>query len=346
MKLPRPALRLASVGLVAGLLAAGCSHSSGSRNAAAVRSNGSVDLTKVTLVVGDQKGGSQALLRSAGQLDDVPYTIQWKTFTSGPPLLEAVTSGAVDVGGVGNTPPIFAAAGGGEIKVVSVNRASLAGEAILVPRVSSIRSVSDLEGATIAVAPGSSGHYLLLAALTKAGLTPDDVKIQELQPSDALAAFQQGHLDAWSIWDPYTAQAEIDADARVLTTGEHLTNGLKFQTSSQQALDDPATVAALRDYLGRLRTAELWSGTHEGRWAQVWADETGLPLKVTQLAASRRQITPIVLDDSVSASEQQIADAFSDADVIPENITFSDIVDGRFNTTLAQVERQHEKEQR
>ena len=60
----------------------------------------------LTLNVGDQKGGSEALLRAAGELDDLHYKIKWSTFTSGPPLLEAVNAKAVDIGGVGNTPPV------------------------------------------------------------------------------------------------------------------------------------------------------------------------------------------------------------------------------------------------
>src|SRR6266545_7251798 len=79
----------------------------------------SEDLAKITLRVGDQKGGSQALLKSAGLLADVPYKIDWSTFTSGPPELEAISAGGVDIGRVGNTPPIFAAAANAKIAVVS-----------------------------------------------------------------------------------------------------------------------------------------------------------------------------------------------------------------------------------
>ena len=77
------------------------------------------DLSKVTLIVGDQKGTSaQALMEAAG-VDDTPYKIEWKQFTSGPPMLEALNSDAVHVGMVGNTPPIFAAAAKGEFKAFS-----------------------------------------------------------------------------------------------------------------------------------------------------------------------------------------------------------------------------------
>src|SRR5690242_19253098 len=65
------------------------------------------DLAKVTLKVGDQKGGVKSLLTAANLLQGTPYKIEWSTFTSGPPLLEAASAGAIDTGRVGNTPPIF-----------------------------------------------------------------------------------------------------------------------------------------------------------------------------------------------------------------------------------------------
>src|SRR4051794_6021903 len=98
--------------LVAAVLAlAACGTSPATAPKAAVPDPvGADELAKVTLKIGDQKGGSKSLLTAAGLLDDLPYKIEWATFTSGPPLLEAVSAGGVHIGRVGNTPPIFAAA--------------------------------------------------------------------------------------------------------------------------------------------------------------------------------------------------------------------------------------------
>jgi len=91
------------------------------------------DLAKVTLKVGDQKGGVKSLLTAANLLQGTPYKVEWATFTSGPPLLEAASAGAIDTGRVGNTPPIFAAAAKAKIKVISVSRSNVEREAVLVP---------------------------------------------------------------------------------------------------------------------------------------------------------------------------------------------------------------------
>lgn len=332
----RRGLLRGGLGLLAlGTLAACGGTSTG--NEAALAADGSVDLAKVTLIVGDQKGGSQALLRAAGLLDDVDYTLQWQSFTSGPPLLEALNSGAIHVGGVGNTPPIFAAAAQGTFQVVQGATYGGEGDALLVPAGSPIRSVADLAGRTVAVAEGSSANFHLLAQLQKAGVSYDDIEVQNLQPADALAAFSAGHLDAWAVWEPYTSQAQIEADAQVLATGDGLVNGYTFQTASRAALDDEATSAALSDYLARIARAQTWAITHQEQWAGVWAEETGLSPEITLSATRKRKVALVPIGPDVVSSEQDMADAFTAAGLLPGEVSLADFFTDRFNDVTTGV---------
>ena len=327
----RRLLVVSTVALTASLSLVACGSKTG--NEAAVLDNGKVDLEKVTLTVGDQKGGSKALLSAAGELDDVPYKIQWKSFTSGPPLLEALNAGAIDIGGVGNTPPLFAAAGKSKIEVVSGATMGAKGDTIVVPKDSTIKSVADLKGKKVAVADGSSANYNLLAQLGKAGLSYDDIEVEKLQPADALAAFSNKHVDAWAIWDPYTSQAELEADARVLVDGGGLVNGMTFQAANPDSLDEKATRAALRDYLGRIATAQVWSNTHRDEWAKVWAKETGLSEAVTRRAVDRRLAKPTPISTDVTSSEQEMADAFVKAGLLPEKFDVAKFFTNDYNSS-------------
>src|ERR1700744_4240078 len=160
--------------------------------------------------VGDQAGtGAEPLLQAAGLLHKLPFTVKFADFTSGPPILQALGAGDLDVGGVGNAPPVFAAAGGSKIDIVGALRNNTKSAALLVPKGSKITSVSQLKGKKIAVAEGSSGDYHLLQVLTRAGLSPHDVELDYLQPAQALAAFSSGAVDAWDIWSPYIEQSVI-----------------------------------------------------------------------------------------------------------------------------------------
>ncbi|GHD28773.1 ABC transporter substrate-binding protein [Streptomyces violarus] len=306
-------------------------------NSAASTSDGGTDgQGDVTINVGDQKGGSEAILRAAGELKNLDYKIKWSTFTSGPPLLEAVNAKAVDIGGVGNTPPVFAAGAGSKIKVVAAWHGTSKGDTILVPNDSPLKNPAQLKGKSVAVAQGSSANYQLVASLKKVGLKLSDVKVKYLQPADALAAFTAGKVDAWAVWDPYTSQALKAKQGRVLTDGDGVTNGLTFQVAAPDALKDKKKAAAVKDYLERLRRAYTWVYDHEEEWAKVWAKDTGLPEDVALAAVKRTYTTrvEVAVDKPLIASEQEIADTFTALKLIPRKVDFADFTDTRFNGDL------------
>ncbi|GAA3007948.1 ABC transporter substrate-binding protein [Actinokineospora diospyrosa] len=310
------------------------------------------DLAKVTLKVGDQKGGQKSYLEAAGLLKDLPYKIEWSTFTSGPPLLEAASAGAIDIGSVGNTPPLFAAAANAKIAVVSAQKGDVSSDTLLVPESSPLRSIEELRGKTIGVAKGSSAHGVVLSILNRAKLAPTDVTLSFLQPADAYAAFTQNKLDAWAVWDPYTTQALREAKARVLIDGtgtigggkpdteagpDALTNGYGFLVAGRASLTDAGKNAALRDYVIRYAKALNYAKTHADERATAWAKDTGLKPEIA-LEASRRGLDrPIRIDDKVIADEQQLADAFIEAKILPTKFKFADFVDNRFAADVAAV---------
>lgn len=326
---PRVIAAAAALTLASGLLAA-CGSSSASDDPA-IRKDGSVDLSKVTLRIGDQKSGAQPLLQAAGELKNTPYKVTWSEFTSGPPLLEAVNANAVDVGQVGNAPPVFSAAARSDIRIIYGYTAGLLGQTIEVPKNSPIKTIAQLRGKKIAVAKGSSAHYHLLSVLTKNGMTMSDVQPQYLQPGDAEAALTSHNVDAWAIWDPYSAQAELQQGTRILVNGTGYANGFSFQVSNTKTLDDKAKVAALRDYIQRYQKAMTWVNNHPKEWAKAWAQVTKMPENATLKAAERRKLKPIPLNDATIASEQQVADAFSNAKQIPGKVEMKDFVDHRFD---------------
>jgi sulfonate transport system substrate-binding protein len=172
--------------------------------------------------------------------------IKWSTVASGPPLLEAVNAEAVDIGGVGNTPPVFAAGADSKSTVVAAWHGTSKGDTVLMPNDSKPTDTEQLKGRSVAVAQGSSAHYRLVASLKQAGLSLGDVDVKYLQPADALAAFASGKVDAWAVWDPYTSQVLKAKQGQVLTTGDGVTNGLTFQVAAPGALKDGRKSAGSR----------------------------------------------------------------------------------------------------
>ena len=145
------------------------------------------------LNLGDQRGGIQPLMAAAGVLQGAPYTVTWSQFAGAPMLLEALNAGAIDAGSVGDAPFVSAVAAAVLAKAVSVTKADGAVTACVVPHDSPIRTVADLKGKRIATLRGQTGHFLVLAALDRAGLTPGDVKFVFIDPSAAKAALSELH---------------------------------------------------------------------------------------------------------------------------------------------------------
>lgn len=337
---PRDLVLLATVGAVLALSACGTAGSPVATSATVPKSVGAGQLRDVTLRIGDQKGSSeQVLLRAAGLLNDVPYHVQWSTFTSGPPMLEAVNDNAIDVGLVGNTPPIFSAGAGGRIDIVGALRSPV-GDSLLVPKNSPIHSPAQLRGRTIAVAKGSSANGTLLNTLDRAGLKPADVTISYLQPADAYAAFSQGSVAAWVVWQPYVAEAIQDLGARELVSGAdaisaELSNGYTFQVANRGSLADADKNTAIQDYVIRIAKAELWARSHTAEWTRLYARETGMPQQVARDAVPNLVVTPILLDPPVVSGEQRLADAFTAAGQLPGRVDVRKFVDPRYNNVVA-----------
>ena len=233
----------------------------------------SVNLSSVTLNVGDQKGtGAEAILKAAGLLNTLPFHVNWSDFTSGPPMLEAMASGSVDVGGVGDAPPVFAAAGGEGVEIVGARTVPTGDQdAVLVPKGSPITSIQQLKGKKIAYGSGSSGNYQLLTVLTAAGLTTKDVTMVNLQPADALAAFTSGSVDAWAIWPPYVQQVVAQDGAKVLARGPQYGSPYSYEVASKAAVANPEKAAAIQAYLATLNKAYVWAEKHPDAWGAAWA---------------------------------------------------------------------------
>jgi len=328
--------RLVAVLIAVVALLAGCV--SRTDNSGATQAPATVALSElagVTLQVGDQKGNTEALLRAAGALDNLPYRVVFSTFTSGPPQVEAATAGKIDFAITGNTPPIFGAASNAKVKVVSAYDGGGTGDQILVHADSPIKTVADLRGKTIAVGKGSSGHGNILGQLDKAGLTTSDVKLVFLQPADALSAFTQHQADAWAIWDPYTAQAEAQLPVRSIAQAKGVTNGYWFGVASDQALADPKRNTALQDLLVRFEKAVRWAQDHPQQWADSYAAAVGLDPKVAAVVQGRSLRLPTELDDDIVASEQTLADLFGASGQIASPAPkFDNWVDRRYNDAL------------
>ncbi|MBP2300762.1 ABC transporter substrate-binding protein [Azospirillum picis] len=284
------------------------------------------------LRVGDQKGGSQSVVEAAGILADLPYRIEWSQFPAAAPLLEALNAGAIDTGYAGDAPTTFALAAGTSARIIAAVRSNPHSTTILVPGASAIREVADLKGKTIGTGRGSIGHYLVLAALKANGLTPGDVRIAFLLPSDAKSALAAGSIDAWSTWGIYVSQALLVDGARAVATGNGLMSGLSYQSATLDAIAGKRD--ALADFVHRTAAARLWALRNSDGYADIWAKAVGVDPAIARHTFGVEQARPVAIDGSVIADQQATSDLWREFGIIPARLDAGAIFDPGFNSAL------------
>ena len=282
----------------------------------------------VVLKVGDQQFQTRGVLEASGQLKDVPYQIEWFNFPAAQPLGEALNAGAVDLGGLGDAPTIFAYAAGAHVRVVAATRSQPIDLAIVVPENSPIKTPADLKGRRVATTRGSIGHFLLIATLEHAGLKLSEIKLEFLQPSDAKAALASGSVDAWSTWDPYVALGELRDHDRSIADGVGLSSGLSFQVATDDAIKTKHAV--LDDFLRRIAAGQRWALSHPQQVAAMQSRVTGLPPEVLKVVYQRAQLHPVKIDDGVIAEQQRTANIYERAGVIPTHLDIEPGFDKQF----------------
>jgi len=280
------------------------------------------------LKIGYQKAGLLALARRREALEQqfapLGTKVTWVEFASGPPLLEALNVGSVDIGWTGDAPPIFAQAAGADLVYIAAAPSNGKGEAIIVKDGSPVRSLQELKGKKVAVTKGSSAHNLTVAALEKAGVAFADITPIYLSPADAAAAFANDSVDAWAIWDPFLALAESRQPVRQLTTTAETVEVNTYLLANKTFADKHP--AAIGEIVTALAGVAAWASANRGEVAAAFSEITGVPIEPQTVAAERASFAILPLTDAVIAGQQATADRFQRLGLIPKPIVVRDIV--------------------
>jgi sulfonate transport system substrate-binding protein len=316
---------LVATGLGLSLAVAACTPAPSSDSGASPAPSGQT----VEVRIGYQKAATILnLLRTREDLTKAlassGATVTWTEFQAGPPMLEAMNAGAIDVGYTGESPPIFAQAAGTPLLYVAYDPWGPAAEAIVVPEDSPIQSVAELKGKKVAVAKGSNTNYLVVSALEQAGLKYTEIEPVYLPPADARVAFEGGNVDAWAVWDPYLAVAEDAAGARILTDATGLAPNRGYYLASKSFVEShPELLTVVLDEVEKLSD---WAAQNPTEVAAFLAPELGIEAAPLEKAEQRREYGVLPLTDDVIAAQQEVADAFQQIGLIPKPVNVQEIV--------------------
>ena len=268
------------------------------------------------------------LLKQNGQLEErlkpLGFTVNWHEFSTG--LLSSMNAGSVDLhADVADAFALFTQAADAPLTYYAREKPSPSAQAIIVQDNSPIHSVVDLKGKTVAVSKGSGSNYLLISALKKAGLTLADITPRYLEAPDGGAAFANGSVDAWAIWDPFLATQQLDHSVRTLANGDDgLADYNRFYLATTQFAKVHPDV--LQITFDTLRETGKWVKTHPKEAAQILGPLWGNIAPATvELANSRRSYDIIPVKVEELAEQQRIADTYYAAKLTPKPLKVGDI---------------------
>jgi taurine transport system substrate-binding protein len=145
--------------------------------------------------------------------------IEWRQFENGRDLNTAIAAGGIDLGLSGSGGVAAGLSQGLPYDVIAIHDVIGDSEALVARK--PIRSVSDLRGKRVAAPFASTTHYSLLQALQVNGVPPGEVTVLDLNPSDLLAAWTRGDIDAAYVWQP-TLQRLIEQGGERLVSSRDL----------------------------------------------------------------------------------------------------------------------------
>jgi sulfonate transport system substrate-binding protein len=285
--------------------------------------------TRPVLRVGDQRGGIETLLAASDFGDSSKYRIEWSSFPSGTPLIEAINAGAIDIGLVGDGSLIVARSAHVPVKAVTTIRDVVTGSRLFVAPNSPLHAIADLKGHSIAVQRGTALHLMVLNILASAGLGEKDIDFKFLAPEESRAAFVNGDVDAWATTDPFVAMEELSPKpARVLVNGDSFMLNAVYLVASEDAIANKH--AELADFIARTRSAYAWSNSNPDAYAALLAKQTGLPMPIAKRMIERRKPRFADVDPALMTNIGKAVSVYRSTGLIDRPVPAEDLFDTSF----------------
>ncbi|PZO36629.1 MAG: aliphatic sulfonates ABC transporter substrate-binding protein [Pseudanabaena frigida] len=275
---------------------------------------------KVIRVVRSKQLGGLAVLEKkellAKALQPLGYEVKWAEFAAGPQALEALNAKGLDIAYTAESPPVFYQAAGNELIFIGATASNGKGISLLVPKDSPVKSIQDLKGKKIAFQKASIGHYLAVRAFENAGLTINDFESVFLPPPDAAAAFSQGSLAGWFVWDPFVPRTEASGAGRVLFDGEKLRDTRNFISTRRDYYTD--NKEAIKIFLSEYEKAEKWIQDNPKEAAELLTDVSKIDVPTLLKMHPKYQYGLRPFSQEIIDEQERVADFWFRLKLIPK----------------------------
>ncbi len=276
----------------------------------------------------------EGLLEKAFEKDGI--SIRWVQSAGSNKALEYLNAGSIDFGSTAGAAALIARVNGNPIKSIYVySRPEWT--ALVTGKDSTIASVADLKGKTVAVTRGTDPHVFLVRALADAGLTSKDVKFVLLQHADGRLALSRGDVDAWAGLDPLMAAAEVEEGAKLFYR--------KPENNSWGVLNTPESFAAehpdiVKRVLAAYEEARKQALADPAALKAALIEAAKLPEAVIDRQLERTDLSTSRIGDVQAETITKAGLALQEAGVLPADAdigkTVADLIDPSFSQDLIQ----------
>jgi sulfonate transport system substrate-binding protein len=286
------------------------------------------------IVVAEQNATQSLPWNLAGAGKDAPYHVEFADFSGGAAVIEALRSGAADVGSIGEAPvPIAVDSGVTDLVTVGLqaNPGTSGGYYLVARPDSGITRIEDLRGKRVAYPPGSGRHMITAALLKRHGLDlRTDVQPVELAGAEVVPTFAAGAVEAAIVLGNQYYQL---GEPPILGDGKGINTGIQSLIVRKDILDDPAKSAAIGDYVGRAVAANNWKDTHADEWIEeYYVKQQGITAEQGRKLYEEDGIASYYpIDAASTALFQTVADGLFDTGTIKNHVDLTPYVDGRYN---------------
>ena len=145
--------------------------------------------------------------------------ISFRRFDSGSKVINAMSSGDIDIAMAGSSPIAAGLSRKLPIELFWIVENIADAEAMVVRDGAGIAAPEDLKGKRVGVPFVSTTHFHTLFALEHWGISPDEVELLNMQPNTIAAAWERGDIDAAFVWNPALGRIK-DSGEVLITSGE------------------------------------------------------------------------------------------------------------------------------
>lgn len=289
------------------------------------------------LVIAEQNATQSLPWQLADAGKDAPYGVEFADFSGGSAVIEALRSGAADLGSIGEAPvPIAVASGVTDLVTIGLqaNPGTSGGYFLVANPDSGITTIEGLRGKRVAYPPGSGRHMITAALLKQHGLDlKTDVEPVELAGAEVVPTFAAGAVDAAIVLGNQYFQL---GEPPILGDGKGINTGIQTLIVRKDILDDPAKVAAIGDYVGRAVAANNWKDTHADEWIdEYYVKQQGITFdQGKQLYEEDGVASYYPIDRASTALFQTVADGLFDTGTTKTRVDVTPYVDGRYNNIV------------